>query len=98
MIRQSTVDDVLAVLGTVLAELGVEAAAVTPAARLRADLELDSTELVQVALELTRHFGVRVKLAAKDDLTLAQVCRLTVEAAPIEGVPVDGAPSAGEPR
>ena len=95
MTEYSTVDDVLAVVLAALAELGIEAAAVTTDARLRADLELDSTELVQLSLELTRHVGVAVRLSAKDDLTVAQVCRLALEAAAasppaaVAGVPAE---------
>jgi acyl carrier protein len=89
MTEPPTVDDVLVVLVAALEDLGIDAAEVTPTARMRADLELDSTELVQVALELTRHFGVKVKLSAKDDLTVSQVCGLPVEAAAAPDSPVE---------
>ncbi len=71
-----TPDAARATLTRALVELGVEEGLVTPGATLRGDFELDSIELVQVALELTRDFGVRVTLPSGPELTVAQVCEL----------------------
>jgi len=56
-----------------LADLGIGAEQAVPDARLRDDLELDSTEIVQISLDLTRRLGVKVKLEDAADLTLAEV-------------------------
>jgi acyl carrier protein len=60
----------------VLGELGIEEAEITDTAALRTELGLDSTETVQVALELGRHFGVKVTLESGADLTVQDVCAL----------------------
>lgn len=59
-----------------LAELGITDEQMTDDAHLQSDLELDSTEVVQIALEMKRRFGIEVKLEAGDDLTIGEVCRL----------------------
>jgi acyl carrier protein len=74
-------DAVTETLTVALAELGIGADQVQPGARLRDDLELDSTEIVQVSLELTRHLGVKVKLEDAADLTLSEVCDLVLRTA-----------------
>jgi acyl carrier protein len=61
-----------------LTDLGIDPQDVTDGARLSGDLELDSTETVQVALELTRYSGVKVKLEAKQDLSVADVVHLVL--------------------
>lgn len=72
-------EEVLAVLVAALGELDIAADDIAPHVRLRSELGLDSTEIVQVALELTAHCGVKVTLAAKDDLTVAEICALVAE-------------------
>jgi acyl carrier protein len=49
-------------------------------ALLREDLQLDSTETVEIALGLKRKLGINVKLESRQDMTLAEVCN-RVEAA-----------------
>ncbi|MGV4924098.1 acyl carrier protein [Streptomyces sp. BHT-5-2] len=68
-----------AVRGAISA-LGFEDDQILPEARLRGDLELDSTELVEVSLQLQRDLGIEVKLELADDLTIADVCRIVEEA------------------
>lgn len=58
----------------ILVELGIEADDVTPGARLRGDLELDSTETVEVTLELKRRLDVDVQLESGEDITVDGVC------------------------
>jgi acyl carrier protein len=69
-----TSDHVADALAGSLAGLGIEAAAIGPEVRLREDLELDSTEMVQVSLDLTRRLGVRVRLEPKANGTFRDAC------------------------
>ena len=69
-----TSDQVADALAGSLAGLGIEAAAIGPEVRLREDLELDSTEMVQVSLDLTRRLGVRVRLEPKENGTFRDAC------------------------
>ncbi len=71
---------VMDTLKEILLELGITESEITETAFLRKDLQLDSTETVQIALELKRRLGVNVKLEARQDMTLAQVCDLAVQA------------------
>jgi acyl carrier protein len=80
-----TSDQVADALSRSLAELGIEAAAIRPEVRLHEDLGLDSTEMVQVSLDLTRRLGVRVRLEHRADGTFSDVCeRVARQAAPGE--------------
>lgn len=63
-----------------IAALGIPEEEIAPAARLRGELELDSTELVEVSLELKRQLGVEVTLELADDMTVADVARTVDEA------------------
>lgn len=78
---------VAAALHRALGELGIDEADITPGARLREDLELDSTEIVQVSLDLTRLSGTKVKLEADTDYTVEEVVALVVAQA-VTGEPV----------
>jgi acyl carrier protein len=71
---------VLETLREIIADLGIEPEEVTPDAHLRGDLELDSTETVEISLELKRRLGAEVKLELKEDPTIADVCALVDEA------------------
>ena len=73
--------DLMGTLRSILFELGIPEDDLRDDATLRGDLELDSTEAVEVTLELKRRLGVAVKLESDADLTLRQVCRLVEEAA-----------------
>ena len=76
--RGST-EDVRAALVEALAGLGIEPDAVGDDSTLRGDLELDSTETVQVALELTRHLGTKVSLSGGGDPPVVELVRDVVE-------------------
>ena len=65
-----------------LGELGFPAAEVTDETRLKADLELDSTELVQIELEIKRRLSVDVKFEFTDELSVGDVCRVVAERLP----------------
>jgi acyl carrier protein len=69
-----TSDQVAEALADSLTELGIETTAIGPEVRLREDLELDSTEMVQVSLDLTRRLGVRVRLEPKANGTFQDAC------------------------
>jgi len=60
----------------ILVGLGLPEADIQPSARLHGDLELDSTELVEVTLELKRRLDAEVKLETGADLTVGVLCRL----------------------
>ncbi|HEY9651648.1 MAG TPA: acyl carrier protein [Coleofasciculaceae cyanobacterium] len=57
-----------------LTELGIPQELIHQDALLREDLQLDSTETVELALALKRQLGVSVKLEGRQDITLAQLC------------------------
>ena len=57
--------EVRKVLAEVLSELGVDPDSVADSATLGAELELDSTDAVEIGLELKRHFGVAVKVRSR---------------------------------
>jgi acyl carrier protein len=61
-------------LTEILLELGITKSEISESAFLRKDLQLDSTETVQISLELKRRLDVNVKLESRQDLTLGQVC------------------------
>lgn len=60
-------------LKAILLELGVPSDLLRAESRLHQDLQLDSTEIVEISLGLKRRLGIRLKLESRQDLTLAQV-------------------------
>ena len=68
------------VLKAILTDLGIPEELIHQDALLREDLQLDSTETVEIALGLKRKLGINVKLESRQDMTLAEVCN-RVEAA-----------------
>jgi len=65
--------DVRAAVVASLSGLGIDADEVTDTATLHGDLELDSTETVQVALDLTRHLGTKITLSGLGELPVAEL-------------------------
>ncbi|WP_392535273.1 acyl carrier protein [Nostoc sp. C117] len=63
---------VMETINKILTDLGITEELLYPDALLRKDLQLDSTETVEVSLELKRQLGVSVKLEGRQDMTLAQ--------------------------
>lgn len=61
-------------LKAILTDLGISRDSLHDETLLNEDLQLDSTEIVEIALGLKRKLGVRVKLEGRQDMTLAQVC------------------------
>lgn len=74
------IQEVMDVLRAILIDLGVSTESLDGDTLLYKDLQLDSTETVEVALGVKRKLGVSVKLESRQDMTLAQVCDL-IEAA-----------------
>jgi acyl carrier protein len=60
-------------LKAILTDLGIPEELIHQDALLREDLQLDSTETVELALALKRLLGVSVKLEGRQDITLAQL-------------------------
>jgi acyl carrier protein len=54
-------------------ELGIEETLIRPEAKIEADLELDSTETVIIALEIKKKFGIDYIFPA-EDVTLQAIC------------------------
>ena len=65
---------IFSTLKAILIDLGIDERALTEDAHLRKDLELDSTETVEISLELKRRLGVEMKLESRQDPTLAELC------------------------
>jgi acyl carrier protein len=64
------------VLKIILASLGIPIESLYSDTLVRKDLQLDSTETIEVSLELKRQLGINVKLETREDMTLAQICNL----------------------
>ncbi len=71
-------------LKEILTDLGIPEELLHKDALLREDLQLDSTETIEISLALKRKLGVNVKLEGRQDLTLVQLCN-RVEAARLSG-------------
>ena len=71
---------VMDTLKDILVDLGISEETITEDALLRKDLQLDSTETVEISLGLKRRLGVNVKIESRKDTTLAQVCDMVNQA------------------
>lgn len=67
---------VMSNLEDILKDIGIPAELIHPEALLHQDLQLDSTETIEVALALKRRLGINVKLETRRDKSLAEVCTL----------------------
>lgn len=63
-------------LKDILLDLGFSEQELTENALIRKDLQLDSTETVDISLGIKRRVGVSIKLESRQDQTLAQVSEL----------------------
>lgn len=61
-------------LKDIIVDLGIPEEEIHESAYLKRDLALDSTETVQISLELKKQFGVQIKIASLDDKTLKDIC------------------------
>jgi acyl carrier protein len=66
----------MATLKAILVDLGIPEESLHKDTLLHKDLQLDSTEIVELSLGLKRQMGVKVKLEARQDMTLAQICNM----------------------
>lgn len=71
---------VMDTLKDILTELGISEDLLTENALLKKDLQLDSTETVEISLALKRRLGVNVKIESRKDTTLAQLCEMVDQA------------------
>ena len=67
-------------LKAVLVDLGFEEEELTDSASIRQDLQLDSTETVDISLGLKRRLGINIKLESRKDMTLAEVSEKIAQA------------------
>jgi acyl carrier protein len=67
-------------LKAVLIDLGFEEEELTDSASIRQDLQLDSTETVDISLGLKRRLGINIKLESRQDMTLAEVSEKIAQA------------------
>ena len=70
-------------LEDILNALGIPEELIHPNALLHRDLQLDSTEIVEISLALKRRLGIKIKLETRQDKSLADVCTL-IESAMLE--------------
>jgi acyl carrier protein len=63
-------------LEDILNDLGIPEELIQPNVLLHRDLQLDSTEIVEISLALKRRLGIKLKLETRDDKSLAEVCTL----------------------
>ncbi|MBE9201703.1 MULTISPECIES: acyl carrier protein [unclassified Nodularia (in: cyanobacteria)] len=63
-------------LEDILKDLGIPEDMICPNALINQDLQLDSTEIVEVSLALKRKLGIKVKLETRQDKTLTEICTL----------------------
>ena len=60
-------------LSEILQDIGIPKESLRDDAFLHRDLQLDSTEVVEISLALKRQLGVKVKLETRRDRTLVEV-------------------------
>jgi len=63
-------------INKILIDLGVAESDLQPGRLLKRDLKLDSTDTVQIALDIQKRFGVSVRIESAHDLSVAQLCEL----------------------
>jgi acyl carrier protein len=68
--------DAMHIIINSLSDLGIPAANIHPQAKVQSDLRLDSTEAVQIALDLKKAFDLSVKIDFSADPTLAEIADL----------------------
>lgn len=71
---------VMDTLKEILLDLGISEEEIKEDALLRKDLQLDSTETVEISLGIKRKLGVNVKIESRQDTTLGQVCEMVNQA------------------
>ncbi len=67
-------------LEEILQDLGIPRELIHANALINRDLQLDSTEIVEISLALKQRLGIKVKLESRQDKTLAEVTTLIASA------------------
>ncbi|TVP65622.1 MAG: acyl carrier protein [Nodularia sp. (in: Bacteria)] len=67
-------------LKAILNDLGIPEDLLHQSSLLHKDLQIDSTETVEISLALKRKLGINMKLETRTDKTLIEVCQM-IEAA-----------------
>lgn len=78
-------DEIRQALTEILTELGVEPDSIADSAMLGSELELDSTDAVEIGLELKRRFNVTVKVQVKGRETIGDLANLVLAEIQHEG-------------
>jgi len=78
--EQNAFPDIQDTLKDILKNLGISEELLHDDALLHRDLQLDSTEIVEISLALKRRLGVAVKLETRQDKTLAEVSQAIADA------------------
>lgn len=78
--EQNPFPDIQDTLKDILKNLGISEELLHDDALLHRDLQLDSTEIVEISLALKRRLGVAVKLETRQDKTLAEVSQAIADA------------------
>lgn len=69
-------DKTMSTLRVILTDLGIPEKLICKDSLLHKDLQLDSTETVEISLALKRKLGVNVKLETRQDKTLSEICNM----------------------
>ena len=64
------------ILTKILKDIGIDTKQIKPNSYIHKDLQLDSLEIVQIALSIKRDLGIRIKMETRQDKTLAEICYL----------------------
>lgn len=75
-------EDRLEVLKGILMDLGISQEDLHSETLLHEHLGLDSVETVKLALEVKRKLHIDLKLGTRNDMTLAEICNMTVTISP----------------
>jgi acyl carrier protein len=75
MSEVNNVTNTIDILNAILTDLGIPNNLLDPNAFIYRDLQLNSTEIVEISLGLKRRLGVSIKLESRQDITITQVCQ-----------------------
>ncbi|MFQ4144467.1 acyl carrier protein [Chlorogloeopsis sp. ULAP02] len=68
--------NIMNTLKAILIDLGVAEELLHESTYLQSNLQIDSMEIVEIALGLKRKLGVNLKLQSRHDITLSELCNL----------------------
>jgi acyl carrier protein len=87
--REATPTNNLTVMDTlkaILVGLGIPEHTIREDTLIHAHLGLDSVETVKLSLELKRKLNIDLKLGTRNDITLADICRIAESAVPAQSL------------